>query len=145
MSIKNAGKFISFTFDDFCTSLGIDVQYLISHIHFQNGLIEVVIKHLQLIARSLLMHSQLLVSAWGHVTLHTIIQFGPPAFNTFSPYQMNSDIPPNLSDLLSFGCQVMVPMTLPKTDRDRTLAPIRDICRIWFYVNNSLFRADDTN
>ncbi|KAM1164418.1 hypothetical protein ACFX2G_024405 [Malus domestica] len=62
--LDNAGEFTSQTFDDYCMTLGIDVEHPVPHVHTQNGLAETLIKRLQLIARTLLMKTKLLVSAW---------------------------------------------------------------------------------
>ena len=44
--LDNAGEFSSQAFLDYCMSIGIDVQYSISHVHTQNGLAESFIKRL---------------------------------------------------------------------------------------------------
>lgn len=118
------------TFDEFCTSLGIDIQFLVPDVHFQNGIAGAVIKRLQDIARPFIMHLQLPDSAWGHAILHANapIQYRPSAFNTFSPYQMNNGMPPDLLHLRSFGYQVMVPITPPKWTKTPMTA--RNICQI---------------
>ena len=54
---------MSQTFDDYCMTLGIDVEHPVPHVHTQNGLAEALIKRLQLIARTLLMKIKLPVSA----------------------------------------------------------------------------------
>ena len=51
-------------------SIGINVEYHVSHIHTQNGLTTSFIKWLQLIARPLIMIIKLLVST--HAILHTL-------------------------------------------------------------------------
>ena len=51
------------TFLDYCMSVGIDVEYLVAHTHTQNGLVESLIKHLQLIVRPLLLRTKLSLSA----------------------------------------------------------------------------------
>ena len=38
--LDNAGEFISKAFDDYCMSVGIEVEHLIAHVHTQNGLAE---------------------------------------------------------------------------------------------------------
>ena len=48
--LDNAGEFISKAFDDYCMSVGIEVEHPIAHVHTQNGLAEAFIKRLQLIA-----------------------------------------------------------------------------------------------
>ena len=44
--LDNAGEFTSKTFDDYCMSLGIDVEHPVPHVHTQNGLAEAAIKRL---------------------------------------------------------------------------------------------------
>jgi transposase InsO family protein len=62
--LDNASEFTSKAFDDYCMSIGIDVEHLVAHTHTQNGLAESFIKRLQMIARPLLMKTKLPVSAW---------------------------------------------------------------------------------
>ena len=61
--LDNAGEFTSQTFDDYCMSIGVDVEHPVAHTHTQNGLAKSLIKRLQIIARPLLMKSKLPVSA----------------------------------------------------------------------------------
>ena len=68
--LDNACVFTSKTFNDYCMSVGVNVEHLVSHVHTQNGLVESVIKRLQLIAKPLLMKTKLPASAWGHVIMH---------------------------------------------------------------------------
>ena len=42
--LDNAGEFISKAFDDYCMSVGIEVEHLIVHVHTQNGLAKAFIK-----------------------------------------------------------------------------------------------------
>ena len=42
--LDNAGEFISKAFDDYCMSVGIEVEHPIAHVHTQNGLAETFIK-----------------------------------------------------------------------------------------------------
>jgi hypothetical protein len=51
-------------------SLRINIEHLVVHIYTQNSLVESFIKLLQLISKSLLMRTKLIVSIWGHVILH---------------------------------------------------------------------------
>ena len=62
-------------------SIRIEVEHLVPHVHSQNGLAEATIKHLQLIARALVMCTNLPVSAWDYAILHaaTLIRFRPTA------------------------------------------------------------------
>ncbi|CAI0399065.1 unnamed protein product [Linum tenue] len=68
--LDNAGEFTSQTFNDYCMSMGIDVEHPVAHVHTQNGLAESFIKRLQMIARPLLMRTKLPISCWGHAILH---------------------------------------------------------------------------
>ena len=52
--LDNVGEFTSQSFNDYCMSIGIDVEHPVAHVHTQNGLVEAFIKRLQLIARPLL-------------------------------------------------------------------------------------------
>ena len=61
--LDNASEFISKAFDDYCMSVGIEVEHPIAHVHTQNGLTEAFIKRLQLIARPLLMRKKLPIYA----------------------------------------------------------------------------------
>ena len=61
--LDNAGEFTSQAFNDYCMSIGIDVEHPITHTHTQNGLTELLMKRLQIIVRPLLMISKLPVSA----------------------------------------------------------------------------------
>ena len=49
-----------------------DVEHLVAHTHTHNGLVESLIKHLQLIARPLLWRTNLCLSAWRHAILHVV-------------------------------------------------------------------------
>ena len=51
-------------------SVGINVEVLVSHTHTKNGLVESLIKCLQLIVRPLLMKTKLLAFARGHAIMH---------------------------------------------------------------------------
>ena len=57
--LDNAGEFTSQAFNDYCLSTGITVEHSVAHIHTQNGLVELLIKCLQFIARPLLMITKL--------------------------------------------------------------------------------------
>ena len=75
--LDNAGEFTSKTFDDYCMSIGIEVEHPVPHVHSQNGLAEATIKRIQLVARAMVMGTNLPVSAWGYAVLHaaTLIRF----------------------------------------------------------------------
>ena len=42
--LDNAGELTSKTFDDYCISIGIDVEHQVPHVHAQNELAESLIK-----------------------------------------------------------------------------------------------------
>ena len=108
--LDNAGEFSSKAFHDYCMSLGIEIQYPVAHTHTQNGLAESFIKHLQWIARPLLLRTKLPLSAWGHALLHAgnLIRLRPIGDHDFSPLQIVSGSQPNISHLRVFGCEVYV-------------------------------------
>ena len=54
-----AGELTSRSFDDYCMTLGIDVEHHVPHVCTQNGLAEAFIKRMQLITRALLMKTKL--------------------------------------------------------------------------------------
>ena len=64
--MDNAGEFTSKSFDEYCASLGIEVEHPVPHVHTQNGLAESFIKRIQIIAQTLLLRITLGSSAWGH-------------------------------------------------------------------------------
>ena len=70
--LDNVSELSSQKFLDYCISVGIDVEHPIAHAHTQNGLVESLIKCLQLIARSLLLRTKLSLSALGHAILHAV-------------------------------------------------------------------------
>ena len=114
--LDNAGEFTSHTFDDYCMSLGIDVEHPVPHVHTQNGLAEAFIKRLQMIARTLVMGTKLPVSAWGHAILHaaSLVRLRPVANHQYSSVQLVFGNQPNISHLRVFGCAVHVPIAPPQ-------------------------------
>ncbi|XP_021830713.1 uncharacterized protein LOC110770803 [Prunus avium] len=124
--LDNAGEFTSKTFDDYCMSLDIDIEHSVPHLHTKNDLAEALIKRLQLIARTLLMKTKLLVSTWGYAILHvaSLVRLSPIANNQYSPVQLVLGNQPNISYLRVFGCAVYVPIAPPqrtKMDLQRIL------------------------
>ena len=114
--LDNAGEFTSQAFNEYCMSLGIDVEHPVAHVHTQNGLAESLIKRLQLIARPLLMKSNLPISTWGHAILHAamLIRIRPTSYLKVSPLQMVFGQEPNISHLRTFECAVYVPIAPPQ-------------------------------
>ena len=113
--MDNVGEFTSKAFDDYCMALGIKVKHPVPYIHTHNGLAKSMIKPIKLIARSLLQHSDLPISCWRHVILHTVslIQIWPTAYHDYSPLQIVRGKEPNISHLRIFECVVYVPISRP--------------------------------
>ncbi|KAJ9544182.1 hypothetical protein OSB04_023889 [Centaurea solstitialis] len=114
--LDNVGEFTSQAFDDYCMSIGIDVEHPIPYVHTQNGLAEATIKRMQMIARALVMRTNLPTSAWGYAILHAalLIRFRPTASQPFSEYQLVTRYEPDISHLRIFGCAVYVPIAPPQ-------------------------------
>jgi hypothetical protein len=106
--LDNAGEFRSQAFDDYCMSIGIEIEHSVAHVHTQNGLAESFIKRLQLIARPLLMKTKLPTSVWGHAILHaaSLVRIRPTAYHQYSPLQLAFGHEPDISHLRVFGCAV---------------------------------------
>ena len=54
-----AGELTSRSFDDYCMTLGIDVEHHVPHVRTQNGLAEAFIKRMKLITHTPLMKMKL--------------------------------------------------------------------------------------
>ncbi|KAK9946455.1 hypothetical protein M0R45_011920 [Rubus argutus] len=117
--LDNAAEFTSKTFDDYCMTLGIEVEHPVAYVHTQNGLAEAFIKRLQMIARTLVMRTKLPVSAWGYAILHAtaLVRLRPMATQTLSAYQLVTGYEPDVSHLRVFGCLVNVPIEPPKRSK----------------------------
>jgi hypothetical protein len=128
--LDNASEFISKAFDDYCISIGIDVEHPVAHTHTQNGLAESFIKRLQMIARPLLTKTKLQVSAWGHDILHaaSLVRIKPTAYHKYSPLQLVFGQQPNILHLRIFCCAVYVPIAPPKCTKMGLQ------CRLGIYV-----------
>jgi hypothetical protein len=128
--IDNAGEFTFQAFYNYCMSIGINVEHPIAHTHTQNGLAELFIKRLQLIARPLLIKSKLPISAWGLAILHvaSLIRIRPTSYQKYSPLQLAFGQPPNIFHFRIFGCAVYVPIALPQHIK---MGPQR---RLWIYI-----------
>jgi transposase InsO family protein len=114
--LDNAGEYTSQAFDNYCMSIGIDVEYPVAHTHTQNGLAESFIKKLQMIARPLLMKTKLPISVWGHAILHaaSLVRIRPTAYHKYSPLQLVFGQQPNIFHFRIFGCAVYVPISPPQ-------------------------------
>ena len=108
--MDNAGEFTSKSFDTYCASLRIEVGHPVAYVHTQNGLAESLIKHIQIIARSLLLRTNLNDTTWGHAVLHVaaLIKLRPTSSLLQSPFQMVIGYELDISHLRTFGCIVQV-------------------------------------
>ena len=113
--LDNAGEFTFQAFDAYCMTNGISVEHPVAYVHTQNGLAESLIKRLQLIARPLLMRTNLPTSVWGHAILHAaaLIRLRPTSYHQFSPMQLAFGQQPNVSHLRIFRCAIYVPIAPP--------------------------------
>jgi len=112
--LDNVGEFFSQAFNDYCMSIGIDVEHLVCHVHTQNDMTESLIERLQLIARPLILRTKLPISVWGHAILHVavLVQIRPSAYNKYSLLRLTTGQEPNVGYLCVFGCAVYVPIAL---------------------------------
>ena len=108
IQLDNVGEFISQTFDNYYMSIGIRVKHPIAHVHTQNSLAESFVKHLQLIARSLLMRAKLPTFVWGHAILHvaSLVRIRPAAYHKYCQLQLAYGHKPNVCHLRIFGCTI---------------------------------------
>ena len=97
-------------------SIRINIDHLVAHVHTQNGLVESLIKRLQLIARPLLMKTKLPASTWGHAVMHatSLIRIRPTSYHEYSLSQLVLGKQLNISHLRVFGCAVHVPIAPPQ-------------------------------
>ena len=121
--LDNAGEFSSQIVLNYYMSIGIDVQYLIAHVHTQNGLAESFIKRLQLIARTLLLNTKLPLSAWGHAIIHAanLIRVRPTTNQDLTPLQLVIGYQPNISHLRVFVYVPLAPTHRTKLGPQRCL------------------------
>ena len=132
--LDNASEFTSQSLNDYCMSIGINIEYPVAHVHTQNGLAESLIKRVQLIARPLLMKTKLPASTWGHVVMHvaSLIRIRPTSYHEYSSPQLVLGKQPNISHLQVFGCSVHVPITPSQRTK---MGPQ---CRLGIYVGFDL-------
>ena len=90
--------------------LGLMFEHPVPHVHTQNGLAESFIKRLQVIARTLLLRTQLPISIWGHAILHAavLICLRPTAYHQYSSVQLVFGHQLDISHMRTFGCAVYV-------------------------------------
>jgi len=113
--LDNTGEFTSQAFNDYCMSIGIAVEHLIAHVHTQSGLVESLIKRLQLITRLLIMRAKLSIFILGHAILHTaaLIRIRPSAYHEYSPLQLAFGQESTIFHLRIFSRAVYVPIPPP--------------------------------
>jgi hypothetical protein len=114
--LDNVTEFSSRTFNNYCTTQGIQVQYSVPYVHTQNGLDESLIKRIKLIVRSLLHNCNLSISCWGHAVLHAadLIQLRSTAYHSTSPSYLVRCNASSISHLRKFGCVVYASISPPK-------------------------------
>ena len=97
-------------------SIGIDVDHPVPHVHTQNGLAEATIKRLQIVARALVMRTNLPISAWGYAIFYAtlLIHFKPIASQLFSAYQLVTRYEHDISHLRIFGSAVYMLIAPPQ-------------------------------
>lgn len=117
--LDNDAEFSSQAFNEYCMSIGIDIEHPVAHVHTQNGLAKSFIKQIQLIARPLIMRCKLPISARGHGISHaaTLIRIRPTSYHTSSPLKLVFGKEPNIFHLRIFGCAVYVPISLPQRNK----------------------------
>jgi hypothetical protein len=99
--LDNAAGFSSRSFNDYCTTEGIQVQHSVPYVHTQNGLAESLIKRIKLIVRPLLHKCNVPISCWGHAVLHIadLIQLRSTAYHSTSPLYLVRGNAPSISHL----------------------------------------------
>ena len=104
--MDNAKEFISLSFEDYCSAMGITLTYTVPYEHIQNGLAKVFIKKIQLIARPLLLHANLPSNMWGHAVLHAtaLLLLRPTLLNVQTPYELVAGRPPDVTHIRTFEC-----------------------------------------
>ena len=111
--LDNAGEFTSKTFTQFCDASGIDFEPSVPYAH--NSIAENFIRLIQMIARPILLQSNLPLSCWGHAVLHAgdLIKLRPSLKMDMSPLESTLGVVPDESHIRIFGCAVYVPVPTP--------------------------------
>ncbi|MFN7685340.1 MAG: reverse transcriptase domain-containing protein, partial [Oligoflexia bacterium] len=110
LRVDNAAEFVSKSFREYCASTGIELETSVPYVHNTNA--ENFVKQIQMIARPLLLNSNLPLSCWGHAVLHAgaLIRYRPSASMDMSPHQLVHGFAPNLAHLKVFGSAIYVPI-----------------------------------
>jgi hypothetical protein len=108
--VDNASEYVSKSFRTFCASSGITLETSVPYAH--NTSAENFVKLIQLIARPLLLRSNLPLTCWGHAVTHAgeLIKYRPSAGNQLSPYELVHGFVPSVGHLKIFGSAVYVPI-----------------------------------
>ena len=122
--VDNAGEYLSKSMEEFCKANGTDLEVSVAYAH--NTGAENMVKLIQMIARPMLLRSNLPTSCWGHAVLHAgdLLQYRPSGDSKETPYQHLNGLLPNLSHLRVFGCATFVP--IPPNKRTK-LGPMRQL------------------
>ena len=112
--VDNASEYVSKSFKAFCVASGINLETSVPYAHNTNA--ENFVKLVQLVARPMLLRSNLNLSCWGHAVLHAgaLLMYRPSAENDLSPYELGNGFAPSIVHLRIFGCAVYVPIPPPK-------------------------------
>jgi len=139
----NAGEYQSQKFNDYCESVGIEVEYSVPYTAQQNGRAEAANKSLMLVARPLLLQCKLPMSCWGHAILHAAALLNMRSTNNrdHSSIQLLTGITPTAFHLRVFGCAVYVPVLGPKLNK---MGPQRILAIYVGFVSKSIIRYIDT-
>ncbi|KAM2531396.1 hypothetical protein PS1_000126 [Malus domestica] len=113
--LDNVREFTSKTFDDYCMSIGVEVEHLVPHVYTHNGPAKAFIKRLQMITRSLVIRTKLPIATWGHTILHAamLVRLRLVATQPYSVFQLVTGYKPDISHLCIFGCAVYMPILPP--------------------------------
>jgi hypothetical protein len=135
--VDNAAEFVSKSFREYCNSMGIVLETSVPYAHNTNA--ENFVKQIQMIARPLLLSSNLPLSCWGHAVLHAgdLIRYRPSANMEISPHQLVHGFAPNVAHLKIFGSAVYVP--IPPTKRSK-LGPRRTLGIYVGFKSTSIIR-----
>ena len=122
---------------EFCASTGITLETSVPYAH--NTIAENFVKLVQLIARPLLLRSNLSLPCWGHAVLHAgdIIRYRPSGDEGLSPYELMHGVTPSVAHLKVFGCAVYVPIPPHQTVK---LGPKRQLRVHVGYQSPSIIR-----
>jgi hypothetical protein len=135
--VDNAAEFVSKSFREYCASTGIVLETSVPYAHNTNA--ENFVKQIQMIARPLLLSSNLPLSCWGHAVLHAgeLIRYRPSASMDMSPHQLVHGFVPNLAHLKVFGSAVYVPIPPHKQSK---LGPRRTLGIYVGFKSTSIIR-----